>query len=136
MIQINKNPRTFLFIFHRPGENAAWIYDGQNFLRFVYLHATQEFRFVRRQSYLPACVQGEPFVLDPLEVRSLQREATRHHLNLRLFTSQHECILYALPVNLQQRVYDLIPPAGSVTAAGIATRRNAPPWGRRQSDEE
>ena len=54
MIQIHKTTTQVLFIFHRPGARAAWVYDGQQFLRFVYLTATQEFRFVRRQAYLPA----------------------------------------------------------------------------------
>jgi hypothetical protein len=131
MIQIHKTTTQVLFIFHRPGARAAWVYDGQQFLRFVYLTATQEFRFVRRQAYLPAGSRGEPFALNVLETRSLQREAREHGLHLRLFTSPHECILYALPVNLHQTVFDLIPPAGSITPAGINLRRNTPPWNRR-----
>lgn len=135
MIQIHKNPKQLLFIFHRSGSHAAWIFDGQHFLHFIYLQATQEFRFVRKQTYLPAGARGEPFALNALEVRSLQHEAAQHKLTLRLFTNPHECILYALPMNMQQTVYDLIPPAGSITSAGISTRRNAPPWNRRQDEE-
>ncbi|NMB67442.1 MAG: hypothetical protein GYA20_01620 [Chloroflexi bacterium] len=131
MIQIHKTTTQVLFIFHRPGARTAWVYDGQQFLRFVYLTATQEFRFVRRQAYLPAGLRGEPFVLNVLETRSLQREAREHGLHLRLFTNPHECILYALPVNLHQTVFDLFPPAGSITPAGINLRRNTPPWNRR-----
>lgn len=134
MIQIHKTTSQVLFIFHRPGAHTAWMYDGQQFLRFIYLPATQEFRFVRSQAYLPAGVRGEPFALNTLEARSLQREAQEHRFHLRLFANPHECILYALPVNLQQTVYDLIPPAGSITPAGINLRRNTPPWSRR--DEE
>jgi hypothetical protein len=135
MIPIHKTPRQYLFIFHQPGARSAWVYDGQSFLRFVYLPATQEFRFVRRQENLPAGLCGEAFQLSPLEVRSLRREAAVHHLTLHLCASHDACILNALPVNRQQTVYDLIPPAGSVTSAGIATRRSAPPWSQ-QGDEE
>lgn len=135
MIQIHKQPKQHLFIFHRPGSRAAWVFNGQCFLRFVYLQTSQEFRFVRAQAYLPAGVRGEPFALNALEARSLQLEAARHKFSLRLYANPHECILYALPVNMQQTVYDLIPPAGSITAAGINTRRNAPPWRQRQDEE-
>jgi hypothetical protein len=133
MITIHKNHHSLLFIFHRPGCRTAWINDGKRFLRFVYL--TDGFRYVRTQSYLPCGVLGEPFELSPQEVASLQREVVRHHLNLKFFASQQECILYALPVNAQQTVYDLFPPAGSITAAGITTRRNPPRWSERGNED-
>ncbi|GEM_PF-6839590 len=135
MIQIHKTPRQLLFIFHRPGTRAAWIFDGQQFLRFIYLTSTQEFRFIRKQSYLPAGLRGEPFALNAMETRSMQHEAQKHGFHLRLFSNPHECILYALPVNLQQTVYDLIPPAGSITPAGINLRRNIPPWSQRSEEQ-
>ncbi len=136
MIQIHKNRRSMIFIFHHPGACAAWIFDGKCFLRFIYLQDSQEFRFVRAQAYLPANVHGQPFDLAPFEIASLQREARLHRLNLRFFGDQAECILQALPVNLRQTVYDLFPPAGSITAAGIATRRNPPSFSRRHPDGE
>ncbi len=135
MIQIHRNRQSMIFIFHRPGACAAWIFDGARFLRFSYLRGTQEFRFVRTQAYLPAGVQGQPFDLSPCEAGSLQREARIHHLNLRFHADQHECILNALPVNLRQTVYDLFPPAGSITASGIATRRYPPPFSRREDEK-
>lgn len=135
MIQIHKTAQQLLFIFHRPGTRSAWIFDGQHFLRFVYLSTTQAFRFVRKQNYLPAGLHGEPFALNAMERRSLQHEAEEHGFSLRLYASHHECILYTLPVNLQQTVYDLIPPAGSITTAGINLRRNAPPWSQRDEEQ-
>ncbi len=134
MIQIHKNRQSTLFIFHHPGACAAWIFDGKNFLRFCYLRDLQEFRFVRTQTYLPANVVGQPFELTNSEIISLQREARAHQLSLRTFSDQNECLLNALPINLQQTVYDLFPPAGNITAAGIATRRNPPPFSRREDD--
>lgn len=135
MIQILKTASRYLFIFHRPGARSAWVFDGQRFLRFAYLPDLQEFRFVRRQEYLPSGVCGEVFSLNPAEIRLLQREAALHDLALRLYAGHHDCILNALPVNRQQTIFDLVPPAGSVTAAGIDTRRDAPPWSRHTEED-
>ncbi len=110
MSYLPEETQCFLFVYFLENSDRFWVFDGQQYHRFVW--NVEGVRFIRSQTYLPKYTIGQPLFLDSIQRQALESEAAWNDLFIPFFDSEDGCIEYSLSVRNDQMIFDQTAPGG------------------------